>query len=306
MISYVWLEPVWWCRVCATNSFLDFFPEMFDLSLPGCGHSRLAELEDILSHDMYEPVHGRVALWGEVEMILQKNPELRTTLVIPDARANIENLIRCELATMIKTAKRAVATHRHHNILSHVIDLYALDGDYNVLSSSNPLCVTLCIMLDSFDFENQLDGEHIVKLFLDENKVFGVICDLFQLSINVGNYKAAQEILNTCHDVEEFACFEAVLNEQTSKFAAMLGETLEQFEEREIHELDDWQEFMTVIIEAQEERVVRNMSKWRRMLHMFKISNYWWKVAGEGQHCANGRGRVRDRKEFEEDFGETL
>ena len=50
-----------------------------DISVPGCGHKRLAELEDILSHDMHEPVYGRVALWSEVKMIIKP-----VDIVVPD------------------------------------------------------------------------------------------------------------------------------------------------------------------------------------------------------------------------------
>jgi hypothetical protein len=47
---------------------------------PGHGHSRLAELEEILSHDVYDPVQGRDALWAELVTILEAQPGLRTIL----------------------------------------------------------------------------------------------------------------------------------------------------------------------------------------------------------------------------------
>lgn len=51
--------------------------------LAGDGHARLAALEELLSHDAYEPVRGRVALWAEVVAILAAEPALRTTLQVP-------------------------------------------------------------------------------------------------------------------------------------------------------------------------------------------------------------------------------
>lgn len=32
---------------------------------------------------------------------------------------------------------------------------------------------------------------------------------------------------------------------------------------------------------------------------LWPITNFWWRVAGESQHCENGKGRVRSREEFE-------
>ena len=50
----------------------------------GDGHARLAALEELLSHDAYERVPERVALWAEVVEILAKEPTLRTTLMVPE------------------------------------------------------------------------------------------------------------------------------------------------------------------------------------------------------------------------------
>ena len=44
---------------------------------------RLRTLEDILSHDQWEPVEGRDVLWQEVVALLAANPLLRTTLIVP-------------------------------------------------------------------------------------------------------------------------------------------------------------------------------------------------------------------------------
>lgn len=35
---------------------------------------------------------------------------------------------------------------------------------------------------------------------------------------------------------------------------------------------------------------------------LWPIINFWWKEAGRNQHAENGRGRVRCREEFEEEF----
>lgn len=54
------------------------------LALAGSGHARLAELEEALSHDAFQPVIGRKALWAEVMELLRINPTLRTTLQVPE------------------------------------------------------------------------------------------------------------------------------------------------------------------------------------------------------------------------------
>ncbi|MGZ0214251.1 MAG: hypothetical protein ACKVI4_17365, partial [Actinomycetales bacterium] len=54
------------------------------LALPGCGDARLAELEELLSHDQWYPVDDREALWSELEQLLKARPDLRTHLHIPD------------------------------------------------------------------------------------------------------------------------------------------------------------------------------------------------------------------------------
>jgi len=52
-------------------------------AVAGGGDRRLAALESLLSHDAYEPVHNREALWGEVVRLLAECPELSTPLVVP-------------------------------------------------------------------------------------------------------------------------------------------------------------------------------------------------------------------------------
>jgi len=49
----------------------------------GHGSSWLAELEELLSHDEWEPVDGREALWNEVRALLAGRPQLRTYLSLP-------------------------------------------------------------------------------------------------------------------------------------------------------------------------------------------------------------------------------
>ena len=48
--------------------------------------------------------------------------------------------------------------------------------------------------------------------------------------------------------------------------------------------------------------LARRLNKWRTAVSIFKITNYWWKVAGEGQYCPDGMGRKRDREKFEAEF----
>ena len=45
--------------------------------------ARLAELEELLSHDEWEPVAGRDSLWSEVAELLCLSPNLRTCLTLP-------------------------------------------------------------------------------------------------------------------------------------------------------------------------------------------------------------------------------
>lgn len=54
---------------------------------PGHGDQRLARLEDLLSHDAYEPVEGRAELWTALARLLTESPELRTHLVVPEEYA---------------------------------------------------------------------------------------------------------------------------------------------------------------------------------------------------------------------------
>jgi len=45
--------------------------------------ARLAELEELLSHDAWDPVPGREALWNEAAWLLREYPQLRTCLTLP-------------------------------------------------------------------------------------------------------------------------------------------------------------------------------------------------------------------------------
>ena len=51
----------------------------------GHGDARLAQLEQLLSHDEWEPVEGREQLWAELEKLLLAKPELKTYLKVPAA-----------------------------------------------------------------------------------------------------------------------------------------------------------------------------------------------------------------------------
>lgn len=46
-------------------------------------------------------------------------------------------------------------------------------------------------------------------------------------------------------------------------------------------------------------RPVRLLNKWRKACRGLRISLFWWKIAGEGQHAPGGRGEKRSREEFE-------
>ena len=49
----------------------------------GHGDARLSELEELLSHDEWEPVEGRVALWRELRLLLESDDLLHSFLVAP-------------------------------------------------------------------------------------------------------------------------------------------------------------------------------------------------------------------------------
>ena len=49
----------------------------------GHGHERLSQLEDLLSHDAWEPVNRRALLWRELHLLLESDPFLRSHLVVP-------------------------------------------------------------------------------------------------------------------------------------------------------------------------------------------------------------------------------
>lgn len=49
-------------------------------------------------------------------------------------------------------------------------------------------------------------------------------------------------------------------------------------------------------------RPIRNLNKWRKACRCLIIYQFWWKVAGEGQHAPGGRGEKRSLEEFEKDF----
>ena len=51
--------------------------------LRGHGSERLAQLEDLLSHEEWEPINGRVAFWRELRLLLEANPLLHSHLVPP-------------------------------------------------------------------------------------------------------------------------------------------------------------------------------------------------------------------------------
>ena len=45
---------------------------------------QLAQLEEKLSHDQWDPVPERASLWAELKALLSDCPKLRTFLVPPD------------------------------------------------------------------------------------------------------------------------------------------------------------------------------------------------------------------------------
>jgi serine/threonine-protein phosphatase 6 regulatory ankyrin repeat subunit B len=40
------------------------------------------------------------------------------------------------------------------------------------------------------------------------------------------------------------------------------------------------------------------LGRWRAWFRMWRITNYWWRVAGEGQHAPGAPGRKRDRDAY--------
>ena len=60
---------------------------------PITSNARLMELESVLSHDEWEPVDNRDALWAELAELLVWHPHLRTILNVPD-EATVEAEIR--------------------------------------------------------------------------------------------------------------------------------------------------------------------------------------------------------------------
>ena len=60
---------------------------------------RLRTLEDILSHDQWDPVAGRDVLWQEVAALLAANPLLRTTLIVPAKPEEVVDWKRRSLST---------------------------------------------------------------------------------------------------------------------------------------------------------------------------------------------------------------
>lgn len=54
------------------------------ISLPGHGDTRLAQLEQLLSHDLWEPAPEHDALWAELKCLLSARPWLHTYLVPPE------------------------------------------------------------------------------------------------------------------------------------------------------------------------------------------------------------------------------
>ena len=292
---------------------------------------RLYWLERDLLFDTREPefcVASYYAQWGEVKEILQKNPDLRTTLVIPDremlAFDKEMKLVACEVGNMIKAATLAVEKHRHYDTLHSFLDLYIWDSDVR-WETNNPLYVTM---------RSHGISEKRIIMHLNEHQdvIVNAIGDLFELSLGVCNYKAVLSVLHNI-DYEGYSVLEEDFRKHSSKFAAMLGESvegvdveldgeeevmeeeeeeeqeeeeeeeeeeeMEEFERRDLGDLGDCQELMVEIVQVQQERVARRLKIWRRMLRMFNITNFWWKVAGEGQHCTHGRGRIRARNEFE-------
>ena len=72
-------------RALPTYKQLDLAGNVVDeIPLLSASTDRLRALEDILSHDQWEPVDGRDELWREVDALLAKNPGCRSVLCVPD------------------------------------------------------------------------------------------------------------------------------------------------------------------------------------------------------------------------------
>ena len=77
----------------------------------GHGSSWLAELEELLSHDEWEPVDGREALRNEVRALLAGRPQLRTYTSRFRPSTKRAFLAHC-MSSTLATATRRMATER--------------------------------------------------------------------------------------------------------------------------------------------------------------------------------------------------
>ena len=67
-------------------------------------------------------------------------------------------------------------------------------------------------------------------------------------------------------------------------------------------EIDRCAEYGVVVLPRPIRNLKCNLNKWRKACRCLLIYQFWWKVAGEGQHAPGGRGEKRSREEFDTDF----
>jgi ankyrin repeat protein len=59
---------------------------------------------------------------------------------------------------------------------------------------------------------------------------------------------------------------------------------------------------VTILKDAKGIRIRHLLKKWREATHARCIANYWWRIAGEGQHAEGMPGRKRDLEDYEAEY----
>ena len=277
-------------------------PSFGNLSLPGCGHARLAELEVLLSHDQYEPVHGRVALWEEVVEILKANPVLRTTLIIPNAAGDggfieEQNALEVYPNGLVETTKTSIEKHRHQTLLPQLLVLYFGDRGPQEIADDHPIF-----------YNTGLDKPGVIQALNngdDDGIVYNGICDALELSLKVRNYSASQNILYES-DMEGFCCgMEDLLREHSAQLASVLGLNSDQFEEMmeertSICEIDGWINLLRDVVQVIQQGVQRRWQKVRNHVRERRIFFYWRELTA--RNGTRERDRVIACEEYENEF----
>ena len=232
------------------------------------GHTRLAELEELLSHDKYEPIPGRVLLWKEVAAILVANPTLHTTLQVPRgvdegtlmepgevSIAEIHDLYRQQ----VDETHAAITRHQHQESLDRFLRMYdALH--YRTDDEMNPFWIALRSRgIDKFTFKAVFDSYQHSSLHdsLD-------IGSTLQLSLQVCNYGAAATIVESTYDDNYCDTCPRIVQQQ--------------FEMNDEMEPSDIPEFLRELQEQRDERIAiakRNWLKARNAVKTRWLVEYW-------------------------------